>query len=511
MTSVNPPEYNFPGINYNSSFWTTNPNAGLTYNDALKKFLTFPIAQGTEILQNTSVNGTLTLVNPITPTETYSQYIDQNPVYDMTLSTTQSAGGLTIRTPTNSFTMNPNTFNQNLVTPAPVTGLQMLNPINMANFNIVNMGQYSTAYTQANNTNLDYVATCNYVNNMIVNGNGILDNNNVWTGTNEFQNSLSVTYNGGLSIGQYGNLSNSTILNPQIFVIKNSYQNDSAQIYFQMFNSAGVAQTPMNFTPSAVYCNLPLNLSTGSDINMNNNDINNCTSINPSSGNYVTTTTPPNADNSTKIATTSWVYNNLPALTNYAQLTYSPLQTFTGAISMNGTFASLGTTTLTGPITSSGNNSWSGSNNFTTSLLYKGTTVATVSQLPISTSLTISTILVTNATLISGTAQQSIYTPSNLIGQFASNPFTIQVNTYVAANDLLTYIAFNVTPLPNWPPAQLSGIITGQTVGSGGVNNFNYTWGTSGATAYIALYMAYNVGTGSQVIFNLASLGLINT
>ena len=77
----------------------------------------------------------------------------------MTLSTEQTSGGLTIRTPSNSFTMNPNTFNINLTTPTPVTGLQMLNPINMANFNIVNMGQYSTAYTQALNTHEDYVDT----------------------------------------------------------------------------------------------------------------------------------------------------------------------------------------------------------------------------------------------------------------------------------------------------------------------------------------------------------------
>lgn len=187
MTSTLPPDPpNFSGINYNSSFWSNASTTGLTYNQALKNFLTFPTAQGSETLQNTSVNGTLTLINTTTPTETYSQYVDPSPLYDMTLSTTQNNGGLTIRTPLNSFTMNPNTFNQNLVTPTPVIGVQLLNPINMNNFNILNMGQYSTGYTQALNTNLDYLATCNYVNNMIVNGNGILDNNNLWTGLNNF-------------------------------------------------------------------------------------------------------------------------------------------------------------------------------------------------------------------------------------------------------------------------------------------------------------------------------------
>jgi len=484
MTSTLPPDPpNFPGINYNPSFWSNATTTGLTYNQALKNFLAFPVAQGTESLQNTSVNGTLTLVNPITPSETYSQYIDQNPVYDMTLSTTQNNGGLTIRTPTNSFTMNPKTFNINLVTPSPVTGAQFLNPIDMNNFNIVNMGQYSTAYTQANNTNLDYVATCNYVNNMIVNGNGILDNNNVWTGTNEFQNSLSVTYNGGLNIGQYGNLSNSTILNPQIFVIKNSNQNDSAQIYFQMFNSAGVAQTPMNFTPTAVYCNLPLNLTNGSDINMGNNDINNCTSINPPSGNYITTTTPPNGDNSTKIATTSWVNNNLPALTNYAQLNTGNAQTFTGA------------------------------NNFTGLLLKSGFNVATVPNLQYAIDTYADNYIlgtVDHITFNSGNNQKTIYNPSSNTGSFYSFPFVITVNNYVASGDILCFIQFSVNPLPNWPPA----ITTGQLAGtsSGMVNYFGYTWGgLPNGKAGLTLTMAYNVGTGSIVTFNLASLGLIQS
>jgi len=514
MTSTLPPDPpNFPGINYNSSFWSNASTTGLTYNQALKNFLTFPVAQGTESLQNTSVNGTLTIVNPTTPGETYSQYIDPDPSYDMTLSTTQTAGGLTIRTPTNSFTMNPKTFNQNLVTPAPVTGLQMLNPINMANFNIVNMGQYSTAYTQANNTNLDYVATCNYVNNMIVNGNGILDNPNVWTGTNEFQNLLSVTYNGGLNIGQYGNLSNSTVLNPQIFVIKNSYQNDSAQIYFQMFNSAGVAQTPMNFTPSAVYCNLPLNLSTGSDINMNNNDINNCTSINPPSGNYVITTTPPNGDNSTKIATTSWVYNNLPALTNYAQLTYSPLQTFTGAISMNGTFTSLGTTTLTGPITSSGINNWSGSNNFSTSLLYKGTTVATVSQLPITTPSTISAYTGSNSSLTYGANQTTIQSGS--LVSFLSVPIQFNIVTTPPTGAPTVIFAFDVLPWSSYPPTSLTNTITCLCNNNSVNYTFNVVW-SSGSPYTISLYAPAGapVTQGNtpayNYIVNFASFGNFN-
>lgn len=262
MTSTLPPDPpNFNGINYNSSFWSNATSTGLTYNQALKNFLAFPVAQGSETLQNTNVNGTLTLINTTSPSETYSQYIDPNPNLDMTLSTTQTAGGLTIRTPTNSFTMNPNTFNQNLVTPTPVTGAQLLNPINMNNFNILNMGQYSTAYTQSNNTNLDYVATCNYVNNMIVNGNGILDNANDWSATNTFQSYLNVgTVNTSNYYSQISQLANGALnINNQCPTA--NFPNTN----FKCNNGSNVMTTYFSISPQE--------LDSFTTLNMNNNQI----------------------------------------------------------------------------------------------------------------------------------------------------------------------------------------------------------------------------------------------
>jgi len=273
MTSTLPPDPpNFPGINYNPSFWSNANSTGLTYNQALKNFLAFPVAQGTETLQDTNVNGTLTIINTTTPSETYSQYVDPNPNLDMTLSTTQTTGGLTIRTPTNSFTMNPNTFNQNLTTPAPVTGLQMLNPINMANFSIVNMGQYSTAYTQALNTHEDYVATCNYVNDMIVNGGGILDNANDWTNTNTFESYLNIgTVTASNYYSQLSQLANGA-LNINNQTPSANFPNTN----FKCNNGSNVMTTYFSVTPQE--------LDSFTTLNMNSQVITNCSALNGTSG-----------------------------------------------------------------------------------------------------------------------------------------------------------------------------------------------------------------------------------
>jgi hypothetical protein len=342
MTSTLPPDPpNFPGINYNSSFWSNSASTtGLTYNQALKNFLAFPVAQGTETLQNTNVNGTLTIINPLTPSETYSQYVDNAPNLDITLSTTQSAGGLTIRTPTNSFTMNPNTFNQNLVTPAPVTGMQMLNPINMNNFNILNMGQYSTAYTQVNNTNLDYVATCNYVNNMIVNGNGILDNNNLWTGTNTFNNTVLI---GSATV-------NSTINTDATSKITTFSNNNTGGGYtFNVIGSPLTTICNMLSTGFYIYNNLDMGgyiiagvnqiNGTGGNLNTASNlyiqGITYCNVLTARSQTYVITTTPVSTDNSQAIATTEYVTLKVTGATQVARtnLTYSIPNTTTSGSS----------------------------------------------------------------------------------------------------------------------------------------------------------------------------------
>ena len=48
MTSVQPPQYYFSGINYNPQFFNTSSGSSLTYSQALAKFVSYPSAQGNE-------------------------------------------------------------------------------------------------------------------------------------------------------------------------------------------------------------------------------------------------------------------------------------------------------------------------------------------------------------------------------------------------------------------------------------------------------------------------------
>jgi hypothetical protein len=53
----------FPGIDYNASFYNTDDSNGLSQTQADKRYLRFPNAQGGEILQDMTVNGTSTFNN----------------------------------------------------------------------------------------------------------------------------------------------------------------------------------------------------------------------------------------------------------------------------------------------------------------------------------------------------------------------------------------------------------------------------------------------------------------
>jgi hypothetical protein len=515
MTSVNPPEYNFPGINYNSSFWTTNPNAGLTYNDALKKFLSFPVAQGTETLQNTNVNGTLTIINPLTPSETYSQYIDNDPSLDMTLSTAQTAGGLTIRTPTNSFTMQPNTFNINLTTPTSVTGMQLLNPINMANFNIVNMGQYSTAYTQALNTHEDYVATCNYVNDMIVNGGGILDNANDWTNTNTFESYLNV---GTVTASNYYSQI-SQIANGALNINNQTPSANFPNTNFKCNNGSNVMTTYLSIAPQEI--------DSFTTLNMNTQVINNCSALNGSLGgtlllgtqqtSYITITGGSlSAGNSLGISSTNGIFvfnyytaNNLSlnmsgtAQTFYIQNSNGNIMTFSETeidanknLNMNN-FSLLNI----------GQNSTAYTQAQGTSNTSIATTQFVTQNTAISKNSVMSSVYSTDIAITSGTAQTSI-----LFGewvQFQSKPFTLNILASTLPTTTLVALSFNVTPWSSYP-SSTTGTIVGLCTNNGSTYSFNYVW-SSGGPVFI---ISYPTGSGApktagyNFTFNLASIGL---
>lgn len=516
MTSTLPPEPpNFPGINYNSSFWSNASSTGLTYNQALKNFLAFPVAQGTETLQNTNVNGTLTIINPLTPSETYSQYIDNDPTLDMTLSTAQTAGGLTIRTPSNSFTMRPNTFNINLTTPIAVTGMQLLNPINMANFNIVNMGQYSTAYTQALNTHEDYVATCNYVNDMIVNGGGILDNANDWTNTNTFQSYLNVgTVTASNYYSQISQLA-SGALNINNQTPTANFPNTN----FKCNNGSNVMTTYFSISPQE--------LDSFTTLNMNTQVINNCSALNGSTGGtlllgtqqptYITITAGSlTAGSSLGINSTNgtcifnyYTANNLSlnmtgtAQTFYIQNSNGNIMTFSETeIDAN---KNLNMNNLS--ILNIGQDSTAYTQPQGTSNTSIATTQFVTQNVAISKNSVMSSVYFTDVSITSGTAQTTIRFGEWV--QFQSNPFTLNILVSTLPTNTLVALSFNTTPWSTYP-SSTTGSIVGLCTNNGSSYSFNYVWSSGGPV----LNISYATGSGApktagyNFIFNLASIGL---
>jgi len=501
MTSTLPPDPpNFNGINYNPSFWSNATSTGLTYNQALKNFLAFPVAQGTETLQNTNVNGTLTLINTTTPSETYSQYIDPNPNLDMTLSTTQTAGGLTIRTPTNSFTMNPNTFNQNLTTPAPVTGLQMLNPIDMANFSIVNMGQYSTAYTQLLNTHEDYVATCNYVNNMIVNGQGILDNANIWTNTNTFNSFVNIgTVNASNYYSQLSQIANGA-LNFNNQCPSANFPN----INFQCKNGSNVMTNYFSITPQKLDSNTSLNMNNQVIYGVNElsfsqtNDL--CTiasnlfapqfiftnsiayDINavPTIVFYLNNTNNVGLNSPLSINTTAVDINNNLFINSGADITLSSGTAIIGNVATPNTISNVNLTssTATTPQTTDNDTSIATTayvknnlNNYATlaSPVFSGnptapTPLSTDNDTSIATTAFVQTLTgnpsVTNFTATSGSANSSFVGSATIntgsivtygLCSFINTPITIQMNVAITTTTVLAVITFATLPWTTWP------------------------------------------------------------
>jgi hypothetical protein len=356
------------------------------------------------------------------------------------------------------------------------------------------MGQYSTAYTQVNNTNLDYVATCNYVNNMIVNSNGILDNNNLWTGSNTFNNTV---YIGSDTI-------NSTINTNTTSKITTFANSQTGGGY--TFNVIG--------SPLTTICNM---LATGfyiyNTLDMTNYGITEVASITFTSGGSQTTPwntnlltpyaplaspiltgnptapTPLATDNDTTIATTQYVtraISNIPAVTGYALLNNASLQTFTGPITLSGT---------TNGITQPAN-----TNNTTLA-----TTAFVTNIAPISTTSIMSSIYSTDVYFVSGTTQVSIQS-GNFV-QFNSLPFQINITTALSTSTLIA-ITFNINPWPLYP-SSVTGTITGLCINNSVNYSFNYSW-SGGILITIPSGSSAPKSAGYIYTFNFASLGIFS-
>lgn len=76
VTELPPNVELFNTINFNSAFFT-NANTGyLTFSEATSLFVQYPTAQGKETLQNTTVNGNLTVADNVIVNGDYIQYPD---------------------------------------------------------------------------------------------------------------------------------------------------------------------------------------------------------------------------------------------------------------------------------------------------------------------------------------------------------------------------------------------------------------------------------------------------
>jgi len=386
-------------------------------------------------------------------------YLDANGS-DVTLYTNQNpGGGLTVKgANTQSFTMNPMAVQDG-------TGCQFLNPVDM---NGSSLSGLLNVYSD--NTTITFRDSA--VNPMLqLTTTGHTSYENLDMNTNTITNASSIK-TPVFYVGDYGQVTNQTSLNPFIVVFANTYSNagNSAQFYFQINNTSNVPVSPLQIFSDRINSLV--------DLNMNSNDISNANLLTSTA----TTQTYPN--NTTSIATCEYVttaINNVTPqdLSNYAQLNTATAQTFTG------------------------------SNNFTGGLYTGNKTVSNTQQLTFSSTFTMNTFLLTNCTLISGSAQQTVSYPFAIIGAWFSNPFTISINSYVPVGDPLIDLQFQQTPFQFWPPNPASGTIVGQT-NTGQTNVFNYTWGLYSGIPYIQIFMAYNVGTGSIITFNFASLGYIN-
>jgi len=445
-------------------------------------------------------NSTTATTAPIKITNTAnsdnaSLYIDPSPSVDLTLYSAQSSGGLTVRNPTASFTLNPVTITTGVV------GARSLNPIDMNGKALYGL---ENVYTDANDLNLiDYAGDALLT---LSNATGSICYTDLSMNNMSITNAKTVT-SPQFNIGTIGQIANSATLNPQIMTIRNTaLNNTSPQIYFQMNDNNNGVVSPMQITWNAtniwgsvggiysqVFSAGGSGVSVGSaplkvnniqgngqsfvgftaNVNMNSNNITNC-------GSSSTATTQPLGTNNTTLATTEFVIANQPSTSNFAQLTTSTPQTFTGQI------------------------------NFSAATKYNGNQVATINQLPYNISSTISNYTLlspTNITLNSGFSQISTYYPSTGQAIFLNYPINITITANVAANDPLCYLQFSVAPFPSYPPVATSGQIA-TTSNTGAVNLAGYSWIQIG-NPILQINMPYNVGSGNTLTFTLASLGNI--
>ena len=264
--------------------FTANNDVNAVENNKSNTFLS-PYIQTFEGV-NTDIDGTTAPLrfNNVVSGEYGSLFVDPTTNLDLTLYSNQSNGGLTIRNPNYSFTMNPTIGNvATFINPIEST-LSMTSPIYfLTNSNLnntySNILQLTNTIAGNQNPNI-YISLNNSSNTQInaieINQSRILASLNLNMNNNTIQSCTNVQTN-QLTFPFYGsNISQSPTLNPQIMAFTNSAPaNLNPQFYYQLLNSGGTYTVPLQLTSTENLSNV--------DLNMNQNDINNCKSVNSSS------------------------------------------------------------------------------------------------------------------------------------------------------------------------------------------------------------------------------------
>jgi len=476
-----------------------SPSTGITFGDLTTQNTAFIEANYAQLNTNNTFlspyintfqgsNATLPSTGPlqisnVSTSEYASFFVDPSPTYDLTLYTAQTGNtaGLTVRNPNYSFSVNPTANN----TATFVNPISTTYSITGGSLGISTTGQ-DTYSIYSNSTGGYGLVLANTTGN---NGSLTLSNNGGNLTTLTCSAPQTLNYNGGsitgllnlTSIYSYININSAiSMASGQAININNSalYLYDgvlNTNIYFAgnqcSFNNGG------SYAGNAGF-NFALNDSTSSlqtVLNIASAEIDSYTNLNMNSKNILnigtgsTAITQPIGTNNTTLATTAFVIANqaTPVLTNYAQLTYGSLQTFTGPITFSGN-----TTGITQPINT--NNTTLA----TTAYVLANGAIYTTSTFTNNTGTTpYASISPSPCTVV------STYIPQTTVVNFDNVNFTVSIINNPLFIIYICSLTFSTAPFPGSPPATTSGTTTILYNNTNTVYSTPYSW--SNATTLI--------------------------
>jgi hypothetical protein len=468
------------GSTFNSSNWIapTINSADSAYLNA--NYCQFPTLQGAINTKNLTTTGSIGVSSNIVMNGVSGVNYIQFPDGTKQTTATQDFSGYAFTDVSNNFSK-LNTFNGNLAI-GGVNGVNYIQyPDGTRQYTAPAGDDINTVYNDVSNTFLNGTIQTFQGSNSTTNITAPLQFSNVSTGE---YGSLFVDPSPSNDLTLYSNQSSNaglTVRNPSFSFTINPTNGNTATFLNPISSNYRITGNGLTTTSNLIFPDTTTQTTAFTSSLLSPY----APLFSPSfTGNPTTATTPQNTALSA-VANVNYVNNavagSIPVLTNYAQLTTSSAQTFTG------------------------------SNNFTGGLQKNGVGVATVAQLPV---ITASTLSITggggNCTLNFGSFQQAVQTyysnSGASLGTFLNYPIQFTINSYVPVGNILVVFSFSTLPYPAYPPTNPAISIIGTTT-SGLAMPMDGQLYISGTTAMCTLFMPYNFGTGSVVGINFASLG----